>query len=149
VTVALVTAVVAAFVPVVFGAAAVVLAVVAAFATVAFVVAAAGTVVAGAAVVAGATVVTGSLTDAVATGSVEGGRVASAFKVVPALVVLAEVLELTSGTGGVGVDESGFAIAPTAPRLMMPPAMTPILTLPLSAFHCPASPFVFPVLGIP
>ena len=143
----MVTAVVA-FVAVVFGAAAVVLAVVAAFATVALLVGAAGTVVAGAAVVGGAAVVAGSLTDAVVAGAVVGGWLFSAVNVAAARVVPAEVLKLASGTGGLGVDVEGFAIAPTAPRLMTPPAMIPILTLPLSAFHCPASPFVLPARGI-
>lgn len=69
-----------------------------------------------------------------------------------ALVGRTEELTLALGALGVcglGVDVRGFAIAPTAPRLMTPPAMIPILTLPLSAFHCPASGEIFLVEGIP
>ena len=36
------------------------------------------------------------------------------------------------GICGLGVEVSGFAIAPTAPRLRTPPTTTPILTLPLA-----------------
>ena len=49
------------------------------------------------------------------------------------------------GTCGLGVDVRGLAIAPTAPRLMTPPAMTPILTFRLSAFHVAFRPVPFDV----
>jgi hypothetical protein len=129
---------------VVFGAAAVVLAVVAAL-----VAGAAGAVVAAAAVVAGASEVAGTLAAAVVAGAVVGGWVVAASIVVTALVGLVEELTVTSlVTGGLGVEVSGFAMAPTAARLRTPPATTPILTLPLSSFHLPARPVVALLAGI-
>lgn len=124
---------------VVFGAAAVVLAVVAAL-----------VVGATAAVVGGAAVVAGALTDA-AVGAVVAGLVVTAFIVDAAVVGRAGALTLALsnlGTCGLGVDVSGFAIAPTATRLSSPPATTPILTLRLSAFHRPARRVVSLLSGI-
>jgi len=134
-------AVVVAFVAaVVFGAAVVVLAVVAAL-----------VVGAAVAVVAGAAVVAGTLVEAGVAGAVVAGLVVVAAVTTAALVGRAGELTLALanfGTCGLGVEVSGFAIAPTAPRLRTPPATTPILTLPLSAFHCPARRVVSLVVGI-
>jgi hypothetical protein len=144
VTVALAAgAAVVAFAAVVFGAAAVVFGALAVVA--ALVAGAAGAVVAGAAVVAG------TLGESDVAGAVVSGWVVVALVVTAAMVgrTVVDTLMLASfGTCGLGVEVSGFAIAPTAPRLMTPPAMMPILTLPLSAFHFPLRRVVSLAVGI-
>jgi hypothetical protein len=133
-------AVVAFVAAVVFGAAVVVLAVVAAL-----------VVGAAVAVVAGTVVVAGTLTEAEVAGAVVAGLVVVAAVATAALVGRAGEVTLalaSLGICGLGVEVSGFAIAPTAPRLSSPPATTPILTLPLSAFHSPARRVVSLVAGI-
>jgi len=95
---------------------------------------------------AGAVLVGGTVTNAVV-----AGAVVAALEVAVALMVWAAELALALANGTFGVDGAavnGFAMAPTAPRLRTPPATTPILTLPLSAFHCPARRAVSLVVGI-
>jgi hypothetical protein len=137
--------VVATFAAVVFGAAAVVFGAAAVvFAGAAALVAGATVAVAAGAVVAGGSVVAATLTEAGAGGGVAVAGLADvALGVVVATVGLADELTLALGSFGTwvaGVEVSGFAIAPTAPRLMTPPATMPILTFPLSAFQAPLRP---------
>src|SRR5664280_1646318 len=84
-------------------------------------------------------------------GAVVAGLVVVAAVTTAALVGRAGEVTLALanlGICGLGDEVSGFAIAPTAPRLRTPPATTPILTLPPSAFHCPARRVVSLVVGI-
>jgi hypothetical protein len=96
---------------------------------------------AAAAVVGFAAVVSGTMTEAGAGGGVAiVGLAVVALGVVVAMVGLADELTLawgSLGTSVVGAEVSGFAIAPTAPRLITPPATMPILTFQLSAFQRP------------
>lgn len=94
----------------------------------------------------GAVLGAGTVADAVAEGAV-----VAALAVAVALVVWAAELELALANGTFGVDGplvNGFAMAPTTPRLRIPPTRTPILTLVLSNLHLPKTPWSAGPVGL-
>ncbi len=84
------------------------------------------------------------------TDEVVAGAVVEALEVTVALVVWAAELARANETFGVdGPVVNGLAMAPTAPRLRSPPAITPIFTLVLSNLHRPTTPRISRLLGLP